>query len=80
MTRDEIFSTLISHLDSMGFDTNEADEETSLVDHLSLDSLDKVELVMLVEQSCGVSIPDDEAEKLATLKDVIDYIKDHSEN
>ncbi len=49
--------------------------EASFADDLGADSLDLVELIMAMEESFDVSIPDDDAEKISTVKDAIDYIK-----
>jgi acyl carrier protein len=49
--------------------------EASFVDDLGADSLDQVELIMAMEEEFDTSIPDEEAEKIATVKDAIDYIK-----
>ena len=49
--------------------------EASFIDDLGADSLDLVELVMAMEEAFGMEISDDEAEKLRTVKDVIDYVK-----
>ncbi len=49
--------------------------EASFVDDLGADSLDLVELVMAMEEEFGMEISDEEAEKLRTVKDVLDYIK-----
>ncbi len=49
--------------------------EASFVDDLGADSLDQVELIMAMEEEFDISIPDEDAEKIATVKDVIDYIK-----
>jgi acyl carrier protein len=49
--------------------------EASFVDDLGADSLDLVELVMAMEEAFGMEVPDEEAEKLRTVKDVIEYIK-----
>jgi acyl carrier protein len=49
--------------------------EASFVDDLGADSLDQVELIMAMEEEFEVSIPDEEAEKIATVQDAIDYIK-----
>ena len=46
----------------------------SFVDDLGADSLDQVELIMAMEEEFEVSIPDEDAEKIATVKDAIDYI------
>lgn len=52
--------------------------ETSFVNDLSADSLDLVELVMELEDQFGVSIPDDEAEKIQTIGDAIKYVEEHT--
>ncbi|NIR15915.1 MAG: acyl carrier protein [Desulfobacterales bacterium] len=49
--------------------------EASFVDDLGADSLDQVELIMAMEEEFDVSIPDEDAEKIATVKDALDYIK-----
>ena len=49
--------------------------EASFIDDLGADSLDLVELVMAMEEAFGMEISDDEAQKLRTVKDVIDYVK-----
>lgn len=49
--------------------------EASFVDDLGADSLDLVELVMAMEEAFGMEVPDEDAEKLRTVKDVIDYVK-----
>ncbi|MBW1689517.1 MAG: acyl carrier protein [Deltaproteobacteria bacterium] len=51
--------------------------EASFVDDLGADSLDQVELIMAMEEEFGISISDEEAEKIATVKDAIDYIEQH---
>jgi acyl carrier protein len=58
---------------------NEADikNESSFVDDLGADSLDTVELVMALEEEFETEIPDDEAEKITTVKQAIDYIGAH---
>ncbi|MCF8130040.1 MAG: acyl carrier protein [Deltaproteobacteria bacterium] len=47
----------------------------SFVDDLGADSLDQVELIMAMEEEFDISIPDEDAEKIATVKDAIDYVK-----
>jgi acyl carrier protein len=51
--------------------------EASFVDDLGADSLDTVELVMAFEEEFGIEIPDEDAEKLQTVGDAVDYIKQH---
>jgi acyl carrier protein len=59
---------------------NEADvkNESSFVNDLGADSLDTVELVMALEEEFETEIPDEEAEKITTVQQAIDYIKNHS--
>lgn len=61
--------------EQLGKDSNEVTNEASFIDDLGADSLDIVELVMAMEDEFGIEIPDEEAEKIKTVKDVIDYIK-----
>ena len=49
--------------------------EASFVDDLGADSLDQVELIMAMEEEFDISIPDEDAEKISTVQDAIDYIK-----
>lgn len=49
--------------------------EASFIDDLGADSLDLVELVMTMEETFGMEVPDEDAEKLKTVKDVIEYVK-----
>ena len=49
--------------------------EASFVDDLGADSLDQVELIMAMEEEFDISIPDEDAEKIATVRDAIDYVK-----
>jgi acyl carrier protein len=52
--------------------------EASFVDDLGADSLDQVELIMAMEEEFDISIPDEDAEKIGTVKDALDYIKNVS--
>ena len=58
-------------------DVNEVTNTASLIDDLGADSLDVVELVMKMEEESGIEIPDEEAEKIKTVNDVIQYITTH---
>jgi len=58
-------------------DVNEVTKTASLIDDLGADSLDVVELVMKMEEEFGIEIPDEEAEKIKTVNDVIQYITTH---
>jgi len=73
---DKVFS-IVS--EQMGVDKAEISRETSFVNDLNADSLDTVELVMEFEDEFEMSIPDEEAEKINTVGQAIDYIKDHIE-
>ena len=64
--------------EQMGVDKSEITRETSFVNDLNADSLDTVELVMEFEDEFELSIPDEEAEKIQTVGQAIDYIKDHA--
>ena len=61
--------------EKLSVDLAEVKPEASFVDDLGADSLDIVELVMAMEDEFGIEIPDEEAEKIKTVKDVIEYIK-----
>jgi len=58
-------------------DVNEVTNTASFIDDLGADSLDVVELVMKMEEEFGIEIPDEEAEKIKTVNDVIQYIAAH---
>lgn len=58
-------------------DPSKVTTEASFVDDLGADSLDTVELVMALEEEFEIDIPDEEAEKIVTVQDAIDYIKAH---
>lgn len=59
----------------LGVDQSEVTPEASFVEDLGADSLDTVELVMAFEEAFNIEIPDEDAEKIAKVKDAIDYIK-----
>lgn len=65
-------------VEHLGVDESKVSESASFIDDLGADSLDTVELVMAFEEEFGVEIPDDAAEKILTVKDAIDYLKEHS--
>jgi acyl carrier protein len=65
-------------VEQLGVDEGEVTPTASFVDDLGADSLDTVELVMAFEEAFGIEIPDEDAEKIATVKDAIDYIEKHS--
>lgn len=59
----------------LGVNASEVTPEASFVEDLGADSLDTVELVMAFEEAFGIEIPDEDAEKIAKVKDAIEYIK-----
>jgi acyl carrier protein len=59
----------------LGVNASEVTHESSFVEDLGADSLDTVELVMAFEEAFGIEIPDEDAEKIAKVKDAIEYIK-----
>jgi acyl carrier protein len=63
--------------EQMGVDKGEITRETHFINDLNADSLDTVELVMEFEDEFELSIPDEEAEKIQTVGQAIDYIKEH---
>ncbi len=64
--------------EQMGVDKAEVTRETFFVNDLNADSLDTVELVMEFEDEFELSIPDEEAEKIQTVGQAVDYIREHS--
>ena len=64
--------------EQLGVKKEEIKPESSFVDDLGADSLDTVELVMALEEEFGIEIPDEDAEKISTVKDAIAYIESHS--
>ena len=61
-------------LEHLGVEENKVVESASFIDDLGADSLDTVELVMAFEEEFGCEIPDEDAEKILTIKDAIDFI------
>jgi acyl carrier protein len=61
--------------EQLGVPEADVKPEASFVNDLGADSLDTVELVMALEEEFGVEIPDEDAEKIATVQNAIDYIK-----
>ena len=65
-------------VDKLGVDESEVTPNASFTNDLGADSLDTVELIMELEKEFGLSIPDDQAEKIATVQDAIDYIANNA--
>jgi acyl carrier protein len=67
-------------IDQLGVDEAEVTPEAKFIDDLGADSLDTVELVMALEEEFGVEIPDEDAEKIATVQDAITYVREHKKD
>ncbi len=65
-------------VEQLGVDEAEVTPNASFVDDLGADSLDTVELVMAFEEGFEIEIPDEDAEKIRTVKDAVDYINSHA--
>lgn len=65
-------------VDKLGVDAEEVTPEKSFTNDLGADSLDTVELIMEFEKEFGISIPDDQAEKISTVGDAIAYIENNA--
>lgn len=65
-------------VDQLGADEADVTMEASFVDDLDADSLDVVELIMALEEEFDIEIPDEDAEKISTVGDAVEYIKAHA--
>ncbi len=64
-------------VEQLGVSAEEVTLEASFIDDLGADSLDLVELIMAMEEEFGVEISDEDAEKIQTVQDVVNYINQH---
>lgn len=67
-------------VEQLGVDADDVKMDSSFIDDLGADSLDIVELIMALEEEFDIEIPDEEAEKFPTVGNVVDYVKEHTEN
>ncbi len=65
-------------VEKLGVEESEVTPEATFTNDLGADSLDTVELIMEFEKEFNIAIPDEDAEKIATVQDAINYIKEHS--
>jgi acyl carrier protein len=65
--------------DILGVESEDITMESSFIDDLGADSLDIVELIMALEEEFEIEIPDEEAEKIQSVSDVVEYIKEHTD-
>ena len=78
MSEEEILEKLKGIIvNQLGVEEGLIKEEATFVDDLSADSLDIVELVMSIEEEFNMEIPDEDAEKIVTVGDVVNYIKEN---
>jgi len=65
-------------VEQLGLERDKVHPESKFVDDLGADSLDTVELVMALEEEFEIEIPDEEAEKITTLREAIAYVEEHA--
>ena len=78
MTQEEIFGKVKDLVaKQLSIDEKEITSDASFIEDLGADSLDTVELIMSLEEEFDIEIPDEEAEKIKTVQNVVDYILNH---
>ena len=78
MSSEEVFERVKGVIvEQLGVAENNVTMEASFIDDLGADSLDIVELIMALEEEFDTEMPDSDAEKIVTVGDVVEYIKDH---
>jgi acyl carrier protein len=78
LTRQEVLEKIRSHLsEELGIDAAAIDETSRFKEDLEADSLDLVELVMELEDGYGIRMPEDEAERIKTIGQAIDFVLSH---
>lgn len=79
MAKDAIFQKVKGIIvEQLGVEEDEVAEGASFVDDLGADSLDIVELIMALEEEFNLEIPDEDAERISTVRDAVEYIKEKS--
>ena len=78
METEEIFEKVKTVIvEQLGIDESSVRMESSFLDDLGADSLDIVEFIMVLEEEFGLEIPDEDVEKIVTVKDVVEYISEN---
>ena len=78
MSSEEVFEKIKAIIvEQLGVPEASVTMEASFIDDLSADSLDIVELIMAIEEAFDIEIPDTDAEKVVTVANVVDYVKEH---
>ncbi|MCA1848048.1 MAG: acyl carrier protein [Actinobacteria bacterium] len=78
MDREEILNKIQEiTADRLGVDESDVTPDASFREDLEADSLDLVELIMELEEQFGMEIPDEEAEKITTVEEAVDYVQEH---
>lgn len=78
-SKEQIFEKVKAIIvDQLGVEADEVTSEASFIEDLGADSLDIVELIMALEEEFDIEVPDEDAEKLATVGDAVEYINSHS--
>ena len=78
MDREEVLGKIQEiTADRLGVDEDDVTHDASFREDLEADSLDLVELIMELEEQFGMEIPDEEAEKITTVEEAVDYVTEH---
>ena len=79
MAQDEVFERVKKIItDQLGVEESLVAMDASFIDDLGADSLEIVDLIMAFEGEFGITIPDEDAENLSTVKDAVEYLRDHA--
>jgi len=65
-------------VDQLGIDADAIELDTNMMKDLEADSLDAVEIILGIEEEFGIEIPDEEAEKFETVRDLVNYVDEHT--